>query len=108
MRAVVVTRCTVHSSCSQEFVDLLEQVNAKAVHYPGYVSAEAVSTNRNGVSDIALISRWRSRGNWQDWEQNWKRDGEREALEARMAALLVTPRVSTVYTDSPFTVPADV
>ena len=108
MGAVVVTRCTVHGSCSQEFVDLLEHLNAKALHYPGYVSAETIASSRNGVSDIVLISRWRNRGNWHDWEQNWKRDGERDALEARMAALLVAPPVSMVYTDSPFAVPADV
>jgi len=109
MAAVVVTKFTVDRAYSQQFVDLLQELKAKAVRYPGYLSGQTItSAGRNGVRDVVLISRWRSRGNWQAWEGDWKQDGERSDLEARMAAMLAAPILSTVYTDSPLAVPADV
>jgi len=103
MATVVLIKRDVMAKDTEEVIDLLRQLRAKALHQPGYLTGETIFSPDKAGSHL-VISRWRTLGDWREWEAN----EEREKLEKRMAALLVSPAVVSVYVDAPSMVPEDV
>jgi heme-degrading monooxygenase HmoA len=99
---VVLIQRDVIAKDTEEVIDLLRQLRGKALHQPGYLTGETLFSPDRAGSHL-VISRWRSRSDWRAWEAN----EERKELEKKMAALLVSPAVVSVYVDAPSMIPED-
>jgi quinol monooxygenase YgiN len=96
MATVMLIQRDVKAKNTQEVIDLLRQLRAKALKQPGYLTGETLFSP-DKVGSHVVVSRWRNLSDWRDWEAN----EERKQLEKKMAALLVSPAVFSVYSDAP-------
>ena len=72
-----------------EFIHLLRELSIAAIHQPGYVSGETLSSIED-ASIISVLSTWRSLGDWKAWEES----EPRLRLEQQIEPLLIeTPKV---------------
>jgi heme-degrading monooxygenase HmoA len=102
MATVVLIQRDVIAKDTEEVIDLLRQLRAKALNQPGYLTGETLFSPDKAGSHL-VVSRWRSLSDWREWEAN----EERKVLETKMAALLVSPAVVSVYVDAPSMLPED-
>lgn len=78
------------SDRKKELIPLLNKLRAEAVHRPGYVSAETLSSVHD-ASIMVVLSAWRNLTDWQMWEES----KERTELYRQIEPLLVEqPKVS--------------
>lgn len=92
MTVKIIMERTVEADKQDQLVELLRQLRAKAVHQPGYVSGEMLtSVDRPGTH--LVISTWHSLRDWKAWENN----PERLEILTKVEALLTTPPKVGVY-----------
>ena len=73
-----------------EFIYLLKELRTAAIHQPGYVSGETLSSIED-ASTVSVLSTWRSLEDWKAWEES----GPRIKLEEQIEPLLLEkPKVS--------------
>ena len=73
-------------------VALLRQLRMAAMQHPGYASGETLI----GIEDrqvIAVISTWRSREDWREWEMS----KQRAEITRQIEPLLVEPQLTETY-----------
>jgi heme-degrading monooxygenase HmoA len=99
MTAVVLMSREVLPENEQEAVQLMRELRIKALHQPGYLMGETLSSLRKRGKNM-VISKWRTVEDFEAWRQN----AERQQLEARLGSLLATPAVEEVYVEAPTTV----
>jgi len=73
-----------------ELIHLLKELRTSAIHQPGYVSGETLSSLED-ASIISVLSTWQSLEDWKTWEES----EPRLKLEQQIEPLLIeTPKVS--------------
>ena len=73
-----------------EFIHLLKELRTAAIHQPGYVSGETLSSIED-ASTVSVLSTWRSLEDWKAREES----GPRIKLEEQIEPLLLEkPKVS--------------
>ena len=68
---------------------------------PGYLGGQTLSSFRKAGKNM-VVSRWRSVEDWEGWRQS----AERQALVARLGALLAAPATEEVFVEAPTTASA--
>ncbi|MDD4859560.1 MAG: antibiotic biosynthesis monooxygenase [Dehalococcoidales bacterium] len=58
-----------HTKNREQLAALLRELRAAAVHQPGYISGETL-TSLDDKSLITVISSWRNIGEWRAWENS--------------------------------------
>jgi len=76
-----------------ELIHLLKELRTSAIHQPGYVSGETLSSLED-ASIISVLSTWQSLEDWKTWEES----EPRLKLEQQIEPLLIeTPKVSIYH-----------
>lgn len=73
-----------------ELLELLRQLRAKAIHQPGYITGETLTSVDKPGTHI-VISTWYSLSNWRAWENHPDR---LELLPKIEALLTASPKVA--------------
>jgi antibiotic biosynthesis monooxygenase (ABM) superfamily enzyme len=81
-----------------ELMDLLQQLRARALRQPDYVSGETRVSVDNMRTHL-VISRWSSLEHWRAWEHS----PERAQMLAKIAPLLASPEKSSLFTETSVT-----
>ena len=74
----------------EDLVPLLIELRTAAMHQPGYVTGETL-TSTEDASIIAVLSTWRSLEDWKAWEKSVSRNKLYQQIEP---LLLEKPKVS--------------
>jgi len=75
-----------------EFIHLLKELRTTAIHQPGYVSGETLSSIDDAFI-ILVLGTWRSLEDWKKWEESEIRIN----LEQRIEPLLIEKPKVSVY-----------
>lgn len=75
-----------------ELIHLLRELRTSAIHQPGYISGETLSSIED-TSIISVLSTWQSLNDWRNWEQS----GTRTSLEKQIEPLLAERPKVRVY-----------
>jgi heme-degrading monooxygenase HmoA len=75
-----------------DLIHLLKELHIAAIHQPGYVSGETLSSIED-ASNISVLSTWRSLEDWKQWEEA----EPRLKLEQRIEPLLLEPPKINIY-----------
>lgn len=86
-----------------ELMDLLQQLRAKALRQPGYVSGKTLVSVDN-VRTHLVLSTWLSLEHWRAWENS----PERTQMLAKIEPLLGAPPKSSVFTETSVVFPEGV
>ena len=92
MTVKVIMERTVKPDQQEELMQLLKELRARAVHHPGYITGETLTSVDKSGSHI-VISTWNSLSEWKDWEQH----PNRREIMAKIEALLQEPSKVAVY-----------
>jgi heme-degrading monooxygenase HmoA len=88
----VIMERTVSADKQDQLLDLMKQLRARAVHQPGYISGETLtSVDRPGTH--LVISTWHSLRDWRVWENH----PERLEILTQLEALLTAPSKVAVF-----------
>jgi len=68
----------------KELLPLLMELRAAALHYPGYVTGETLSSATD-PSIISVLSTWQSLEDWKSWEKTETRIKIYEKIEPLLA-----------------------
>ncbi len=94
MTVKIVIERTVKTDQQDELLLLLKELRAHAVHQPGYIAGETLtSVDRPGMH--LVISTWYSLKDWRAWENN----PERRQISAKIEPLLATPSKVGVFVE---------
>lgn len=75
-----------------DLMSLLRELRAAAMHHPGYITGETLSSTED-PSIISTLSTWRSLDDWKAWEES----GQRKKLYKKIEPLLVEKPKVSVY-----------
>lgn len=92
MTIKVIIERTVKPEQKEELMSLLVKLREKAIHQPGYISGETLSSLDNQETHL-VISIWNTLQDWRSWEKN----PERRVLTAMSDNLLTTPARAGVF-----------
>jgi quinol monooxygenase YgiN len=94
MTVKIIIERTVKPDQQDELLLLLKQLRAHAIHQPGYIAGETLtSADRPGTH--LVISTWHSLKDWRAWENN----PERRQISAKIEPLLNTPSKVGVFVE---------
>jgi len=92
MAVRVIIERSVTADKQDQLLDLLRQLRARAIHQPGYISGETLtSVDRPGTH--LVISTWHSLHDWRAWENH----PERMEILTQVEALLSAPSKTGVF-----------
>ena len=83
MTAKIMIKRTVPAGKKEKFLALINQLRAKAIKQPGYISGEVMQSAEK-PEEYLVISTWNSA---QEWEA-WKANPERQQIQKEIDALL--------------------
>ena len=92
MAVRVIIERSVTADKQDQLLDLLRQLRARAIHQPGYISGETLtSVDRPGTH--LVISTWHSLHDWRAWESH----PERTEILTQVEAFLSAPSKTGVF-----------
>ena len=75
-----------------ELIHLLRELRTAAIHQPGYVSGETLSSLEDAAT-VSVLSTWQSLEAWKVWEES----AARIKIEEQMESLLTERPKVTIY-----------
>jgi quinol monooxygenase YgiN len=77
---------------AKELKELIDRLRSVTAGQPGYISGETLR-RADQPGECLVISKWKSRGDWERWLQNPKR----AAIQQQIDDLLGSPTVYEIY-----------